>query len=200
MKKIIADVDYLKGTVLYGHYELNLHESEYEGFKKLSKDDQKGVIYRDGTLIVDKTDFTNFGEITSITTEEVESMPDFEQFKFKVGDRAYKPKGYAFPCTIVSVFKTKNGDIRVVGEMDGNGLLHIFNENQLKTVESINYLTIGGFELDMREVGDYDFSGCEEAILSIANRYIHDLVSDETRNKIISEILELDCIKNQEKG
>ena len=52
--------------------------------------------------------------------------------KFKVGDKAYKPKGYKFPCTIVSVFTTVEGNVRVVGEMDEYGLLHIFNENQLE--------------------------------------------------------------------
>jgi hypothetical protein len=51
--------------------------------------------------------------------------------KFKVGDKAWKPKGYDFPCTIVSVFTTVEGKVRVVGEMDGYGLLHIFNEGQL---------------------------------------------------------------------
>lgn len=55
-----------------------------------------------------------------------------ESFKFSVGDKAYKPKGYKFPCTIVSIFKTTNGDVRIVGEMDDNGMLHIFNENQLE--------------------------------------------------------------------
>ena len=52
--------------------------------------------------------------------------------KFKVGDKAYKPKGYKFPCTVVSVFETTNGETRVVGEMDEYGLLHIFNEGQLE--------------------------------------------------------------------
>ena len=47
-------------------------------------------------------------------------------------DRAYKPKGYKFPCTVVSVFKTVGGDVRVVAEMEGYGLLHIFNEEQLE--------------------------------------------------------------------
>ena len=51
--------------------------------------------------------------------------------KFKVGDKAYKPKGYKFPCTIVSVFTTVGGNVRVVAEMDEFGLLHIFNEDQL---------------------------------------------------------------------
>lgn len=52
--------------------------------------------------------------------------------KFKVGDKAIKTKGYEFPCTIVSVFETVQGNVRVVGEMDGYGLLHIFNEDQLE--------------------------------------------------------------------
>jgi len=56
--------------------------------------------------------------------------------KFKVGDMARKPKGYEFPCTIVSVFETKNGNVRVVGEMDNYGLLHIFNEDQLVKVNN----------------------------------------------------------------
>lgn len=54
--------------------------------------------------------------------------------KFKVGDKAWKPKGYKFPCTIVSVFKTVNGEIRIVAEMEGFGLLHIFNEQQLEHI------------------------------------------------------------------
>lgn len=55
--------------------------------------------------------------------------------KFKVGDKAYKTKGYKFPCTIVSVFKTVSGEIRIVAEMDEYGLLHIFNEQQLDHYE-----------------------------------------------------------------
>ncbi len=52
--------------------------------------------------------------------------------KFKVGDKVYKPKGYKFPGTVVAVFTTTSGDIRVVAEMEDNGMLHIFNENQLE--------------------------------------------------------------------
>lgn len=52
--------------------------------------------------------------------------------KFKIGDKAYKPKGYKFPCTIVAVFTTTLGEIRIVAEMEDNGMLHIFNENQLE--------------------------------------------------------------------
>ncbi len=55
-----------------------------------------------------------------------------KNYKFKVGDKAWKPKGYKFPCTIVSVFETTNGSIRIVAEMDDNGMLHIFNQDQLE--------------------------------------------------------------------
>ena len=57
-----------------------------------------------------------------------------KETKFKVGDKAVKVKGYKFPCTIVSVFETVEGNVRVVGEMDDYGLLHIFNEEQLEKV------------------------------------------------------------------
>lgn len=51
--------------------------------------------------------------------------------KFKVGDKVYKPNGYKFFATIVSVFKTVSGDTRVVAENE-DGLLHIFNESNLE--------------------------------------------------------------------
>ena len=54
---------------------------------------------------------------------------------FKIGDKAWKPKGYKFPCTIVSVFYTVAGEIRIVAEMDDYGMLHIFNETQLEHYE-----------------------------------------------------------------
>ena len=69
-----------------------------------------------------------FTEIEPEIKVEQESKPTP---KFKIGDKAFKPKGYKFPCTIVSVFKSSKG-IRVVGEMDEYGLLHIFNEDQLE--------------------------------------------------------------------
>ena len=51
---------------------------------------------------------------------------------FPVGDKAFKPKGYKYPCTIVSVFETTSGEVRIVGEMDDYKMLHIFNETQLE--------------------------------------------------------------------
>lgn len=66
------------------------------------------------------------------TYKIMEERKALQETKFKVGDKAWKPKGYKFPCTIVSVFTTVKGDVRVVAEMDEYGLLHIFNENQLE--------------------------------------------------------------------
>ena len=60
------------------------------------------------------------------------NFPQQNKTKFQVGDKAIKVKGYKFPCTIVSVFETVDGNVRVVGEMDEYGLLHIFNEDQLE--------------------------------------------------------------------
>lgn len=64
--------------------------------------------------------------------------------KFRVGDKVHKPKGYKFNSTIVSVFKTLSGNIRVVAE-NGDGLLHIFNEDNLEKV--------GDADVDMRIPG-----------------------------------------------
>lgn len=52
--------------------------------------------------------------------------------KFQIGDRVYKPEGYKFNGTVVSVFKTTKDATRLVVEMEGNGMLHIFNEKQLE--------------------------------------------------------------------
>ena len=62
-------------------------------------------------------------------------FPQTNKTKFQVGDKAVKLKGYKFPCTIVSVFKTLDGNVRIVGEMDGYGLLYIFNEDQLEHIK-----------------------------------------------------------------
>jgi hypothetical protein len=57
------------------------------------------------------------------------------KIKFKIGDKICKPKGYTFNGTVVSVFTTLNGEIRVVAELtteNGLGMLHIFSESQLE--------------------------------------------------------------------
>lgn len=51
---------------------------------------------------------------------------------FCKGDKVNKVSGYKFPGTVVAVFKKLNGEERYVVEMDGYGLLHIFNANNLE--------------------------------------------------------------------
>ncbi len=53
-------------------------------------------------------------------------------YKFEIGDKVYKPKGYEFPGIVVSNFTTTSGEIRVVAELEDNGMLHIFSESQLE--------------------------------------------------------------------
>jgi hypothetical protein len=55
--------------------------------------------------------------------------------KFKIGDKVCKPKGYAFNGIVVAVFNNTNGDVRIVAELEGNGMLHIFSESQLELRE-----------------------------------------------------------------
>ena len=57
---------------------------------------------------------------------------NMKEYKFKVGDKVYKPKGYKFPGVVVSVFETTSGEIRIVAELEDNGMLHIFSESQLE--------------------------------------------------------------------
>jgi hypothetical protein len=81
--------------------------------------------------VIDATDRID-GSVDMIKLQKTLNKELVISEKFKVGDKAFKPKGYKFPCTIVSIFKTTSGEVRIVGEMDDNGMLHIFNENQLE--------------------------------------------------------------------
>ena len=47
--------------------------------------------------------------------------------EFKVGDRVAKMKGYMFIGTVQAVFRKRNGDVRLVVEMDGTQMLHIYS-------------------------------------------------------------------------
>lgn len=111
---------------------LNILDDIYKDVKKWYKYN----IFSNGTLLG--------GEIPTIFTDYEDALegglrialsyiPDEEtKSKFTVGQRVYKPRGYKFPGTIVSVFNTTKGERRVVVEMDKYGLLHIFNESQLE--------------------------------------------------------------------
>ena len=102
--------------------------------KEQAKDELIKVLY---SQMVDLTMMSKI-ELGDDVIEEIKRLKGIinqNETKFKVGDKAHKPKGYKFPCTIVGVFETINGNIRVVGEMDEYGLLHIFNEEQLEKYE-----------------------------------------------------------------
>ena len=56
-----------------------------------------------------------------------------EQATYSIGDRVNKSTGYEFPGIVVSVFLTKQSNIRYVVEHENAlGLLHIFSEAQLR--------------------------------------------------------------------
>jgi hypothetical protein len=99
--------------------------------KEQTKDELINVLYGQ---VIDLTMMSKI-ELGDDVIEEIKRLKGIinqTETKFKVGDKAHKPKGYKFPCTIVGVFETIAGEVRVIGEMDEYGLLHIFNENQLE--------------------------------------------------------------------
>lgn len=101
-----------------------------------------------------------------------------ESTKFKIGDKVFKPKGYKFPGTVVSIFKTTGGDIRIVAEMSDNGMLHIFNENQLDLID---------------ETVVDNIPECERVAKSMLNNTILNkhLTLDEAKEKVINVIDEI---------
>nr|AIA17023.1 Unknown Function [uncultured bacterium] len=72
----------------------------------------------------------SFGDEGRIIKALLAAVP-MAKCKFKLGEKVNKVRGYKFPGTVVAVFATTKGDIRIVVEMDGYGLLHIYNEEQL---------------------------------------------------------------------
>jgi hypothetical protein len=52
--------------------------------------------------------------------------------KFRIGDEVKKIKGYPFEGFVVAVFYTTAGNIRVVVDFQGSGMLHIYSEEQLE--------------------------------------------------------------------
>lgn len=75
-------------------------------------------------------------------TEIVKAKPKFELYQY-----VQKKKGYKYPGLIVAVFETTKGEIRYVVEArhpDFEGMLHIFNEDQIEST----------IELMMKEIKD----------------------------------------------
>jgi hypothetical protein len=73
--------------------------------------------------------------------------------KFTVGQKVVKPRGYRFDAEVVSVFQTTGGKTRIVAE-NGEGLLHIFNEEQLEPAPT---LKSGSLYDDLAELTQEEF-------------------------------------------
>jgi len=71
-------------------------------------------------------------ELRNKNKEEGTDVIRAETRKFNVGDKVSKPKGYAFDGIVVAVFANMKGEVRIVAELEGNGMLHIFSEGQLE--------------------------------------------------------------------
>jgi hypothetical protein len=67
--KIIADVDYVTGHLRSGHWELELNDEDYNGYKKLSEEDRMSWIEDDGDFIIDDYKIYDIGTITEIREE-----------------------------------------------------------------------------------------------------------------------------------
>lgn len=51
---------------------------------------------------------------------------------FKIGDKVQKPKGYSFDGIVVGIIYNTKGELRIVAELENNGMLHIFSPSQLE--------------------------------------------------------------------
>lgn len=67
--KIIADVDYVTGHLRSGHWELELDDENYNGYKNLSEEDRISWIEDDGNFIIDDYRISDIGTITEIREE-----------------------------------------------------------------------------------------------------------------------------------
>jgi len=67
--KIIADVDYVTGHLRSGHWELELDDEDYNGYKNLSEEDRISWIEDDGDFIIDDYRIYDVGTITEIREE-----------------------------------------------------------------------------------------------------------------------------------
>lgn len=50
----------------------------------------------------------------------------------RVGDRVAKKRGYSFIGTVQSAFTKRNGETRIVVEMDCTGMLHIYSPQDVE--------------------------------------------------------------------
>lgn len=116
-----------------------------------------------------------------------------EIMKFKLGERVIKTStGYAFSGIVIGVFKKLNGKIRYAIE-NGEGIVHIFNENSLM---STGYFSIAYTNLMVSDYpkqkpkyskgtivektkGDYTYSGTVICSFYETNKALRYCVEDD---------------------
>ncbi|WP_168160802.1 helix-turn-helix domain-containing protein [Weeksella sp. HMSC059D05] len=98
-------------------YSINIYDKEKD------KNPFHSLMYKSIKEIIEN-------EVMTTTTEKL------EESKFRIGDKVYKPKGYKFPGEVRAIFTNTRNEIRIVAEMEDNGMLHIFNESQLKILKT----------------------------------------------------------------
>ena len=95
--------------------------------------------------------------------------------KFNQGDKVEKTSGYNYLGIVVAVFTNTKGDIRYVVECTAQGvegMLHIFNENQLKLQFEVDGKTSGVEQLT-KECGFSTTAECRKAISELENPNQH---------------------------
>ncbi len=111
---------------------------QYEGYMPNDIAELAGIIKEEGfkNILNWCFDWSNTSEGCDFWSDLYYSVVHYNELmaasKFKIGDKIKKPKGYAFDGIIVSIFQTTKGENRIVAELENNGMLHIFNENQLE--------------------------------------------------------------------
>lgn len=72
---------------------------------------------------------------------------EVKDITYPVGTRLKKKQGYQYIGDVIMQGYTKSGKERVVIEMDGTGILHIFDPEQCEETEEKMVLTVIGTEL-----------------------------------------------------
>lgn len=70
-KLVTADCEYICGHLRYGHWELNLTDSEYDKFCNMSESEQESYVRDMGDLVIDDYSVDDLGEPTNIQVHNV---------------------------------------------------------------------------------------------------------------------------------
>lgn len=63
---VTANIEWLRGDLRYGHYEVDIPEEEEEKFKQMSREEQIEYIEDNGHIFIDDFQIDDYGDITDI--------------------------------------------------------------------------------------------------------------------------------------